>query len=568
MNLHTAALAVLAVAPQALGGARLRSGGNPDARDAWLAALRQALPANASWQRTPPQADDDRLFGGLDVAATLASGKPVHHAGVVASCAGGVLLLPMAERCRAERAAAWAAVLDGADVPIAPIAPIALLALDDAVEADDHTLPSALADRLCLDLSFADAPPLVLLAGDLARIQRAQQTPLMSVHVADAHVLALVQASEVLGVPSLRAPLCALRVARAAALLQGRDHTTDDDLALAMQLVLVPRATRMPAPADDQTPPATKDATPPPDQDDQASRDQPQNSDASEQVLEAALASLPPGLLAQLAARAGQAARRSRGDAGLSGARRAAPQRGRPLAARRGVPRGGARLCLISTLRAAAPWQPLRRAQSMQPLRVQLRPDDLHVRRHEAQRASATVFVIDASGSAAMHRLAEAKGAVELLLADCYARRDKVAVIGFRGQTAELLLPPTRSLVRAKRQLAGLPGGGGTPLAAGIAAAQGLAQQVQRGGATPTVVLLTDGRANVARTGAPGRAAAQADAMLAARQFAQAGHAALVIDTSPQPSDSAAALASAMAARYIALPHADAKRLQQAVQSL
>jgi magnesium chelatase subunit D len=562
MNLHTAALAVLAVAPQALGGARLRSGGNPDARDAWLAALRQALPANAPWQRTSPQADGDRLFGGLDVAATLASGKPVHHAGVVASCAGGVLLLPMAERCRAERAAAWAAVLDDAD------ASIALLALDDAVEADDHTLPAALADRLCLDLSFADAPQTVLLAGELARIQRAQQTPLMSVHVGHAHVLALVQAAEALGVPSLRAPLCALRVARAAALLQGRDHTTDDDLALAMQLVLVPRATRMPAPADDQTPPATKDAMPPPDQDDQTNRDSPQNSQASEQVLEAALASLPPGLLAQLAARAGQAARRLRGDAGSSGARRAAPQRGRPLAARRGVPRGGARLCLISTLRATAPWQPLRRAQSTQPLRVHLHPDDLHVRRHEAQRASATVFVIDASGSAAMHRLAEAKGAVELLLADCYARRDKVAVIGFRGQTAELLLPPTRSLVRAKRQLAGLPGGGGTPLAAGIAAAQSLAQQVQRGGATPTVVLLTDGRANVARTGAPGRAAAQADAMLAARQFAQAGHAALVIDTSPQPSDSAAALAAAMAARYIALPHADAKRLQQAVQSL
>ncbi len=560
MNLQAAALAVLAIAPQALGGARLRSGGNAEARDAWLAALRDALPSNAPWQRTSPQADNDRLFGGLDVAATLASGKPVHQAGLIARCAGGVLVLPMAERCRVERAAAWAAVLDDA--------PLALLALDDAVEADEHAVPGALADRLPLDLSFADARSVVLSADERARIQQAQQRSLMSVNVADAQVQTLVQASDVLGVPSLRAPLGALRVARAVALWQGREHITDEDLSLAVQLVLAPRATRWPAAAQQPTPPDRADAAPPPEQEGDDNVEATQQNQTANQVLDAAVAALPPGLLAQLTARAEQALRRSRGDAGASGARRAAPQRGRPLAARRGVPRGGVRLCLISTLRAAAPWQRLRREQSSNPLQVHLRPDDLHVRRHEARRASATVFVIDASGSAAMHRLAEAKGAVELLLAECYARRDKVAVIGFRGQQAELLLPPTRSLVRAKRQLAGLPGGGGTPLAAGIAAAQGLAEQVQRGGATPTVVLLTDGRANVARTGEPGRAAAQADALLAARQFAQAGCAALVIDTSPQPSDGAAALAAAMAARYIALPHADAKRLQQAVQGL
>ena len=82
-------------------------------------------------------------------------------------------------------------------------------------------------------------------------------------------------------------------------------------------------------------------------------------------------------------------------------------------------------------------------------------------------------------------------------------RRDQVALIAFRGRGAELLLPPTRSLVRAKRSLAGLPGGGGTPLAAGIDAALALADAGAPRGGTPVVVLLTDGRANIARDGAP-----------------------------------------------------------------
>jgi hypothetical protein len=111
--------------------------------------------------------------------------------------------------------------------------------------------------------------------------------------------------------------------------------------------------------------------------------------------------------------------------------------------------------------------------------RVLVRADDFHVRRFEQRRTTTTLFAVDASGSSALYRLAEAKGAVELLLAECYVRRDQVAVLTFRGQGAELLLPPTRSLVRAKRALAGMPGGGGTPLAAGLDAVAQLADQVR-----------------------------------------------------------------------------------------
>ena len=224
-------------------------------------------------------------------------------------------------------------------------------------------------------------------------------------------------------------------------------------------------------------------------------------------------------------------------------------------------------------MRAAAPWQRLRQgpltatASTLAPQRVRVEKGDLHVTRFQQRRATTTVFVIDASGSAALHRLAEAKGAVESLLADCYARRDNVAVIGFRGVAAQLLLPPTRSLVRARRSLAGLPGGGGTPLAAGLDAARLLAEQVRRGGATPLLVVLTDGRANIARNAQPGRERALADALHAARTLAGLGCATLLVDTSPQPSVAAQTLALAMNARYLALPYAAAQVVSSAVRA-
>jgi magnesium chelatase subunit D len=228
----------------------------------------------------------------------------------------------------------------------------------------------------------------------------------------------------------------------------------------------------------------------------------------------------------------------------------------------------------VATLRAAAPWQPLRRrAWTAQPDRAQgprvhVRPDDFHVRRYAERRGTTTVFAVDASGSAALHRLAEAKGAVELLLAECYVRRDEVAVLAFRGRGAELLLPPTRSLVRARRSLAGLPGGGGTPLAAGIEMALRVVSQVQREGASPLVVLLTDGRANVTLGGQGGRTQAAEDALAAAHRLRALRVRSLLVDTSVRPEPAAAALALAMGARYLALPQADAHALSGAVQAV
>ncbi|GIS02405.1 MAG: hypothetical protein CM15mP103_09560 [Gammaproteobacteria bacterium] len=241
-----------------------------------------------------------------------------------------------------------------------------------------------------------------------------------------------------------------------------------------------------------------------------------------ERLLEAALAQLPAGLLEQLQTRATRLRQSSTGN---SGNQHRHQSRGRPTGIYRGDHRRGGRVNILATLRAAAPWQPLRRKEQIEradqtpPRFLQIRRDDIHLTRFQQRRETLTLFVVDASGSAALQRLAEAKGAVELLLADCYVRRDQVALIAFRDEQAELLLPPTRSLVRAKKTLAALPGGGATPMAAALDLTRDMAERAGKQGTTMQYVILTDGAANVARDGTRSREAGTADALAAARYW-------------------------------------------------
>ncbi|MGE0329347.1 MAG: magnesium chelatase subunit D [Ramlibacter sp.] len=590
------AAALFAVDPAGLGGVALRAAAGP-VRDQWLALLRQLLPAGTPQRRIPLNTTDASLLGGLDLAATLQCGRPVAQPGVLAQTDGGIALLAMAERVSAGVAARLAAVLDTQEVvaerdglAIRQRARLGVVALDEGLD-DDGQLPAALLDRMAFHLDLNTPAP----AQDIPDWQPDEilqaRALLAQVQASDAIVQALCATAQALGVASLRAPLLALRVARVAAALAGQDEVEQGHAEMAARLVLAPRATQLPAPpqqAEDQPeqddtpeppPPADDNAGDLPDETDKPEepeeRNEPTGGELQELLLAAAAAALPPGLLAAL--QAGEASRSRAQAAGRGGAAQKSRARGRPVGARRGEPRGGARLHVMETLRAAAPWQRLREQQALRAAapaspcagatrRIHVRREDFHIRRYKQLSQTTTVFVVDASGSSALHRLAEAKGAVELLLADCYVRRDRVAVLAFRGQTAETLLPPTRSLARAKRSLAALPGGGGTPLAAAIDAARALGALIQRTGETPVVVMLTDGRANIARDGAPGRARAHDDALAAARLFRQTGLTALLLDTSPQPQDSAQALAQAMGAAYVALPHAGAHTLSQAVR--
>jgi magnesium chelatase subunit D len=589
------AAALLLVDPAGLGGVLLRSPAGP-VRDAWLTLLQALAPPGMPLPRLPASASEDRLLGGLDLSATLAAGRPVAQAGLLTQADGGIVVAAMAERMPAVNAAHLCTALDQGALRLERDgltqhlpARVAVVALDES-QGEDRPPSAALADRLGLwvDLSALSLRDTVTADGAMAQEVAQARACLAKVTVPDDLIQALCAATLALGVDSPRAAWAAVRCARAAAALRGEDVADADDAALAARLVLAPRSTRQPvaeAPPQDDSSPPQEPPNPPPDQDPPESANapdtpppsdeedppaepdlDPQNARALEdRLIESAVAAIPAGLLARLAS--GERVRGRSADAGRAGASATSAVQGRPVGSRRGVPRGGARLHLIDTLRAAAPWQRLRRAHARPgapPILV--RPDDFHLRRHEQKRSTTTIFALDASGSSALYRLAEAKGAVELLLAECYVRRDQVAVLAFRGAAAEVILPPTRSLVRAKRGLAGLPGGGGTPLAAGLDAAAALALRVRRAGGTPVVVVLTDGRANVGRDGLGGRARAQEEALAAARALRAQGGSVIVIDTSVRPEPAARALALAAGARYLALPQANAAALARAVQ--
>lgn len=584
-----AAAALFAVDPAGTGGVLLRALPGP-ARDHWLAVLRDLLPEDAPLRRIPVHVADGRLLGGLDLAATLRAGRPVAERGVLAEADGGAVVLAMAERIAPSTAARLAAVMDAGGIVLerdglALRIPtrFGVVALDEGLE-DDAAVPDALADRLAFPVDLSTLRGAELDVPDVTPDDVAlARDRLAGIQASDDILAALCGAALALGVTSLRVSVLALRAARAAAALAGHAEVTAEDASLAARLVLAPRATRLPVteppetsedevPAQEPQPEATPAAA------DHAQDDQPSEVPTDVQqpledvVLEAAQAAIPADLLARL--QLGGMGRRRARTAGRAGALQQSAARGRPTGVQRGDPRAGARLNVVETLRVAAPWQRLRRqgrreapgAGRAAP-RIEVRQEDFRITRFKRRTGITTIFAVDASGSSALHRLAEAKGAVELILADCYIRRDSVALVAFRGATAELLLPPTRSLVRAKRSLAGLPGGGGTPLAAGIDAAVALADAVRRRGETPVVVLMTDGRANIARDGTPGRARAEDEALAAARLARAAGLTAILIDTSPRPQPQAQRLATEMNARYLPLPYADATALSAAVQA-
>jgi magnesium chelatase subunit D len=551
----------------------------------------------------PLNINDTALLGGLDLGASLQAGKPIALKGLLSQADGGVLVLAMAERMSLSSAARFGSVLDTGMVALqrdgldtSAKASLGLVALDEGAN-DDEQMPAGLADRLAFRLLMGaqdvdeEGPEWTAQEVLNARERLSQVT------IDDEAVQALCAAALALGIDSLRASVFAVRVARAAAALAGSNTVEEEHTGVAARLVLAPRATRLPpaappeneaqdTPAENQEPPEPVPEPPSePDSPDAENKDEShadgdqeekQNEDPglpenlAELVLEAAQAAIPSGLLASL--KIGQLQRAKTPTSGSAGALQKNALRGRPVGARKGEPRSGQRINVLETLRAAAPWQKLRQRQQAlsdgQKQRIVVRKEDFHVTRFRQSGQTTTVFVVDASGSSALHRLAEAKGAVELLLADCYVRRDSVAVLAFRGQTAELILPPTRSLARAKRSLAGLPGGGGTPLSHAIDASMLLADQLRKKGETPIVVLLTDGKGNIARDGRPGRAQAAADALASATEMRLRGFSTLLVDTSPQAQEAAKNLAKAMGAQYLALPYAGANSLNQAVRAV
>jgi magnesium chelatase subunit D len=615
-------LVILAAAPLALGGVRLRGWYGPR-REALLALLKSLLAQSGMPSRVLPHHTDAGALGdGLDLAASLHQGRPVRRSGLVSELTGGVAVVSMAERASPALVAALSAALDEQALAVvlldesladeAPPAPLLLERVPLLLDARDEA-------RWRVDEVQTQLTQYVFSDGCAPDYLQGLSQAAGQVRVESADYQALAQAAVALGVQSLRADVQALRVACLHAALRSQRQIDRDDLAFAVRQVLLPRARYLPSPVsaetdevdsgdqindqEEQVPDPSDETVTAPEQPefsqaepmpnpaespdpclsaDQTTEPQetpaPVPDGAADRLVDAAMASLPDGLFDALVASLGA---RSRASSSAGAGRQIERGRGRArsIGARRGAPRSGERLHVFASLRAAAPMQRVRRASALrgsvsvstdaayaaEPVRLQLRTEDLHVHRERRRRGMTTVFVVDASGSTALQRLAEAKGAIELLLADCYVRRDRVALVAFRGRGAELLLPPTRSLVAARRALTALPGGGGSPVAAGFEMAARLLDQLARAGDDAQLVVLTDGRANLTRDGKPGRVQAAEQAQAMARRLVPLAVRRVLIDTSVRPEPAAQALAQAMRARYLPMPFAQARAIKASI---
>jgi magnesium chelatase subunit D len=525
----------------ALGGAKL--GGAVvanDVADDFVAAL---VKTAGSIKTVSSSLAADALTGSIDLAATLAIGRPVQTQGLLIPQAK--LLVRRADRLDTACASLMAQALDMRELML-----IAATDLDD----EDAALSQKLSERLPFQVNTkADA---YWTAEDIELAKSIVPNDMQQKWLANLCDVALS-----VGILSPRAVVQAVEVAQALAALQGLKDIDESTVALAGRLVLAHRATQLPPQDQDE-----QQSEPPPPLDNQGHEDTEKDSEPNpaeaELILEAIKAALPANLL-QLAAD-GFGKRGAGRNVKNSAPRKTGGQRGRRIGNRRASSLSGQRLDILATLRNAAPWQPLRRKMAGATRMVVTR-DDFRVARIKQRNEATAIFAVDASGSTAFQRLAEAKGAVETILAECYVRRDKVALVAFRGKKAEMLLPPTRSLERAKRALAGLPGGGGTPLASGLDEAFSLAVQVRRSGGNPIVIMLTDGKGNVTRGGEGHKVRALEESQSAARLFAAEGFDAMIIDVSPEPQKSARLLAAAMNATYFPMPRACASDIARPV---
>ena len=513
--------ALLAVNPQGLGGVWVRALHGPGA-DVLAEPLRR-LPGPIA--RIVPSVDDVALFGGVDLTESLVSGRVVQSPGLLSQAR-----LAWITRADAMEPGRLLRLMGACDrrTPV--------IVWDEGAQ-DDPLPPHGVLDRLAFFLDESDASATgMALADDAIHTARDR---LKHTTVSDEAVVALAAAAGQLGIPGLRPVLLAVEALRTLAAIFDKAAPESALAGLASALVFGHRQ----APALEEDAPRTsqpKDSEP---RDSDSPDDQADNGPL-ELVIDAVRTALPSDVLASLTDR------KLRADARGAGSVQRSALRGRPLPSRPGRIDTRARIDVLATLTAAAPWQSLRGGRLGA---TSIRPADIRVRRFDEPSQRLILFLVDASGSAAMARLAEGKGAVETLLSRAYASRDEVAMIAFRDNDAELVLPPTRALARAKRSLRGLPAGGATPLAKALFKGLDMARRAQSSGQSPHIVLISDGRGNRALDGLPDRAKAASESDALARQFAATGVPVTLLDTGMRPSRAIDNLSAALGTKAVVL---------------
>jgi len=391
-----------------------------------------------------------------------------------------------------------------------------------------------------------------------------------------------------------RAELAAVKVAKANAALEGRDKVIAEDLKEAVKLVILPRCTVLPQ---DQPPPEDEQEPPPPpppedmmedmedeeeqedEEDDQDPEDEDQDDDEPDMIPEEFCIDSEQVALADDVLMFNQQGQ-NKGNTGRSKNLIFSDDRGRYIKPM--LPKGKVkRLAVDATLRAAAPYQKTRRARSTTEKKVYVENSDMRAKKMARKAGALIIFVVDASGSMALNRMNMAKGAALRLLNEAYTTRDSVCIVPFRGDCAEVLLPPSRSIAMARNRLDSLPCGGGSPLAHGLSTATRVGLNAKQSGdvGRVMVVCLTDGRANVSlakSNGDPEACAPDApkptqefikeEIIDVARKMGAAGLSLLVIDSENQfvSTGFASEIATNAGGKYYYLPNANDRQVAAA----